>query len=198
MKKNFLLAAFTLGTTSLASTLLSAPARAAFVDVPIKVEVPEIIYIQTYKSLTFKPSSSEFFASPQTIDGNFTSDGMVDQPLPTPESIETTTGSINTGDVLVYKIWGTSNGDGNQISHSVAYEGSGTLYLDGDTSSENNITISIISPTAAQTADAPGLDTTADAIEGKVQFGFNFANAKASGTYSAPAGEALRITATGI
>lgn len=196
MKKNFLLAAFTLGTTSLASTLLSAPARAAFVDVPIKVEVPEIIYIQTYKSLTFKPNSSEFFGVQPDVDASFDSAGTVSTPLPDPGTLTPTTGTITTGDVLVYRIWGTTTS--NQISHNVTYEGSGTLYLDGDTSSLNNIGINIISPTGAQTAAAPGLDTTEAPIEGKVQFGFDFANAKASGTYSAPTGEALRITATGI
>ncbi|MBD2300461.1 hypothetical protein H6G80_06365 [Nostoc sp. FACHB-87] len=198
MKKNFLLAAVTLGAASLANTLLSAPVKAAFVDVPIQVEVPEIIYIQTYQSLTFKPNSSEFFGVPQNTVGNFTSDGSVDTPLPDPGTLTATSGTIQTGDVLVYKIWGTSTGTNNQIEHSVAYNGSGILYLNGDTSSSNQITISVISPTSAQSAAAPGLDTSEDPILGNVQFGFNFANALASGTYSPPAGEALRITATGI
>ncbi|AFY44635.1 hypothetical protein [Nostoc sp. PCC 7107] len=198
MKKNFLLAAFTLGAASLANTLLSAPVKAAFVDVPINVEVPEIIYIQTYQSLTFRPNSSEFFGVPQTTTGNFTSDGSVDTPLPDPGNLNATAGTITTGDVLVYRIWGTSTGANNQIEHSVAYNGSGLLYLNGDTSSSNQINISIVSPTSAQSAAAPGLDTTLDPILGNVQFAFNFANATASGTYSPPTGEALRITATGI
>ncbi|MBD2495532.1 hypothetical protein [Nostoc sp. FACHB-280] len=200
MKKNFLLAAFTLGATSLASTLLSAPVRAqTFVNVPINVVVPDTIYIQTYKSLTFKPSSTEFLGIPQNIDGNFTSDGNVDQLLPDPASITTTKGIIKTNDILVYRIWGTG-GAGSKIEHSVTYTGN-TLYKDGDTSSPNTIGISVASPAGAIQSEAPGLDPANPVkpiIEGNVQFQFDFSSANASGTYSAPPGEALKITATGI
>ncbi|MCC5639626.1 hypothetical protein LC593_28135 [Nostoc sp. CHAB 5844] len=200
MKKNFLLAAFTLATASLTSSLLSAPAKAVSVDVPIKVEVPEVIYIQTYKSLTFRPTSSEYLGAAAPVndtDGIFSSDGTI-TPLPPPSgNLTPTTGNIPTGDILVYRIWGTSTGANGQINHTVTYNGgnSGTLYFGGDTNSTDTVGITISANPQPQTA--PGLDTSAAPIEGKVAFTFNFASATKAGTYSNP-GQFLTITATGI
>jgi len=113
--------------------------------------------------------------------------------------LTTNKGKITTADVLVYRIWGTG-GATNKIEHSVTYTGTTSkLYHNGDTASANTIGIAIVSPAGKVTSDAPGLDTTATpAIDGKVMFEFDFASANASGTYSAPLGDALRITATGI
>ncbi|MBE9207910.1 hypothetical protein IQ244_15535 [Nostoc sp. LEGE 06077] len=201
MKKNFFLAAFTLGAVSLANTLLSAPARAVSVDVPLQVEVPEVIYIQTYKSLTFRPTSAEYLGSAAPVndtDGFFSSDGTITT-LPAPNGTLTpTTGDITTGDILIYRIWGTSTGGNGQIQHSVEFNGgtTGTLYLGGDTASSSNVGVTISA--LGGTATAPGLDVTnATPIEGSVAFTFNFANASSAGTYSNP-NEYLTITATGI
>ncbi|ALF52712.1 hypothetical protein ACX27_07365 [Nostoc piscinale CENA21] len=200
MKKNFLLAAFTLGAASLANTLFSAPVRALDVEVKLQVEVPEVIYIQTYESLTFRPTSEEYLGSAAPVNdtvGFFSSDGTI-TPLPDPSGdLTPTTGDITTGNILVYRIWGTSSGTGGQIQHSVEINGgnTGTLYLDGDTTSAANVGVTINA--LGGTATAPGLNTSADPIEGSIAFTFNFANASSAGTYSNP-NQPLTITATGI
>lgn len=191
MKKNFFAAALALGTATLASALLSAPAKAqTTADVDITVDVPDIVYLETYTSLNFTPtladlSSGDPTAPIQTVAGtvdNFTTP-VVKDPLNGGGSVTFSPNKTLTG-LIVYKVWGIGGPNGN-IAHGATY--AGTLGK-----GTNGSTIGLTLANNSNTTPAPGLDYT-KAINGTVDFTFDFTNVKESGSH---AGGTLTITAT--
>lgn len=193
MKKNFFVAALTLGTATLASILLSAPAKAqttptadVTATVPITVEIPDIVFLEVYDTLKFTASIADLSDSTSdTIsagDGEVTiSTSAITPALPTTNNLTFTSSKI-ISQIPVYKIWGLGGTNG-KITHTVSTTGSltkGTSVV-GLTVSDN------------LTDDAaPGLNY-AQALIGTLDFDFDFSNVKESGNHS---GMSLVITAT--
>lgn len=189
MKKNFFVSAITLGAATLASTLLSAPAKAQVsTTVPITVNIPDIIYLETYTSLTFTPDVTDLTTGSdvtQTVAGtNDFASSNITSPLNGGSAIVfNDTKELN--DVIVYKTWGIG-GDTGQINHSAAYTGS---LIKGSAGSTVGLTVAA---SAGKVTAAPGLDY-ANALEGKLDFDFDFTDVKESGSHT---GGILTITAT--
>jgi hypothetical protein len=195
MKKNFFAAALALGTATLASALLSAPAKAQVsATVPITVDIEPIVYLETYQSLNFKPSLADLSTGAaaagtpiQTVAGivDFTT-GAVNNALAEGATVTGFTPSKSVNNVLVYKVWGIGGTNGT-IAHSAAY--TGNLVKNASTI---GLTVAPNAATPTSPTPAPGLDY-AGAIPGALDFTFNFTGIKESGTHS---GGTLTITAT--
>jgi hypothetical protein len=193
MKKNFLVAALTLATATLASALLSAPAKAqvppATANVPITVEVPPIVYLETYASLNFIPTLADLsnpgaLPTPTQVGtvNNFTTP-VVNDPLNGGGTITFTPNKTLTG-LIVYKVWGLGGPNGN-IVHGATYAGNLTKGTNGST-------IGVTLANNSTTSPAPGLNYN-QAINGTLDMTFNFTDVKESGTHT---GGSLTITAT--
>jgi hypothetical protein len=190
MKKNFFVAALTLSTVTLASGLLSAPAKAQTADVeatiPITVEIPEIVFLETYDSLNFTASIGDLSGSSSDVisagNGEVTiSSSSITPALPTTSTL-TFTNSKTVSGIPVYKIWGLGGATG-KITHTV--DTTGTL-----TKGASTVGLSVTDNLTADTA--PGLDY-ADALVGTLDFEFDFTLVTESGSHS---GMDLVITAT--
>jgi hypothetical protein len=190
MRKNFFVAALTLGTATLASVLLSSPAKAQTADVeatvPITVEIPNIVFLETYDKLNFIASIADLSGSTSdTIsagEGEVTiSTSAITPTLPTTNSVTFTSSKIVSG-VPVYKIWGIGGATG-KITHDVSTTGSLTK-------GTSVVGLSVTDNLADDAA--PGLDYS-KALLGTIDFEFNFSGVKESGTHS---GMSLVITAT--
>ncbi|MBE9006626.1 hypothetical protein IQ259_16525 [Fortiea sp. LEGE XX443] len=189
MKKNFFAAALALSTATLASALLSAPAKAQTATVPITVEVPDIIYLETYTDLNFTPTIGDLSTgtpgSPIQTEAGTVSDfttPVVNNALNGGGAITFNSNKTLTG-LIVYKVWGIGGPNGN-IAHEAAYSGALT---------KGASTIDLtVTPAGVQSTPAPGLDY-ANAIEGTLDFDFDFTGVTESGSH---AGGTLTITAT--
>lgn len=196
MKKNFFAAVLALGTATLASTLLSAPAKAQVqANVPITVEIEPIVYLETYQSLTFKPSLADLSTGAaaagtpiQNVAGevNFTT-GVVNNLLTQGTTVTGFTPEKPVNNVLVYKVWGIGGGTGT-IAHGATYNGNNLT----KNTSTITLTVAANANTPTSPTTAPGLDYT-NAIPGALDFNFNFTGVKESGTHT---GGTLTITAT--
>ncbi|MBD2446738.1 hypothetical protein H6G76_06065 [Nostoc sp. FACHB-152] len=196
MKKNLFLAAFSLSTAALASALLSTPAKAVDYGVKIEVVVPDVVFLETYDTITFKPTIADLTGG--NTSGTFTSaktDVTGDLASPTiSQSLGGITGPGLTStnktyeNVPVYRFWGLGGGTG-KIRHKISYNGNDlTKGINGST-----VTVSVTGNNATGIADdAPGLDY-AEAIEKTLNFTFNFAGVQESGLHT---GGVLTITAT--
>ncbi|MBU7581784.1 MAG: hypothetical protein KAF91_02535 [Nostoc sp. TH1S01] len=209
MKKNFFLAAFTLSAVSLASTLLSVPANTqaaetVSTDVQINLVIPSFVFLQTYQSLTFKPTLADITNTSDPISVIKTQNGVISSSTsattttiePSLSDPNNSSGSYKTdipyNDVLVYKVWGTPE-DGKYIYHQVTVKEK-TLTKEGGTSTD---TIEMeVTGTDAQhssavqiTSDHPIYDNAKD---GKLNFNFKLGSNVKSGTYS---GGTITITA---
>jgi hypothetical protein len=190
MKKNFFVAAITLGAATLASTLLSAPANAQAADVeatiPITVDIPEIVFLETYDSLNFTPSIADLSSNGTGIisagDGEVNITNSTVSPGLTGSASLVFNDSKEVNNVPVYKIWGLGGATG-KISHDVST--TGTL-----TKGASTVGLTVTDNLTDDTA--PGLDY-ADALVGTLNFEFDFTDVTESGSH---AGMDLIITAT--
>ncbi|MCC5662997.1 hypothetical protein LC653_03360 [Nostoc sp. CHAB 5784] len=198
MKKILVLAGI-LGITTVSSSLFSAPAKAVVADVPINVDVPEIVYLQTYESITYQLDAADlsdaFSAAnnPEKVAAvTVKKDGTIDagDPLTAPE-FTTPNAKVTTADFLAYQVWGIGGATG-KLKAVVDYDGT---ELKNGTST---VGIKLTSPTADVEADAKGLDPATPTIKGNVSFEFDLKGATKAGLHSPTGTEALKITATAI
>ncbi|HEY9799842.1 MAG TPA: hypothetical protein V6D25_05735 [Leptolyngbyaceae cyanobacterium] len=202
MNKKFFLAALTVGTAALASTFSSAPAKAADVsaDVEIQVDVPEVVFLQTYETLTFKPTIEELTGKIEIDNPLLVEEGEValgetsevDPKLDSGDATPTLLSDSISKEVLVYKVWGLGGTQGN-IKHTATYESvvEDKLTLknaEGTITSSVGVTVTDVEESVA----APGLDY-AEAIEGNVNFTFDFTETRQSGLHT---GGTLTVEAT--
>lgn len=193
MKKIYSLASLTLGTVALVSNFFSAPAKAVDADVEIRANVPEVIFLETYDTLTYDVQPTDLAPGYtngviQTVNGTFDAAGTVDNPLNGGASA-TVAGGIVTipNPITLYKTWGiTSTGN---IVHGIGAANGTAITLD---STSGNSTVSV-TPTLTPSTDlAPGLDY-ANALTGDVSFVFDFSATTESGLHD---GGIITVTAT--
>ncbi|ABA22769.1 hypothetical protein Ava_3161 [Trichormus variabilis ATCC 29413] len=192
MKKIYSLASLTLGTVALVSNFFSAPAKAATADVDIQANVPEIIFLETYDTLTYDVQPTDLAPGYtngviQTVNGTFDAAGTVDNALNGGASATVANGIVTiTNPITLYKTWGiTSTGN---IVHGIANSGT-AVALD---STSGNSTVSFTPTLASSTDSAPGLDY-ANALTGDVSFEFDFSATTESGLHT---GGTITVTAT--
>lgn len=196
MKKNFFVAVLAMGAATVASISLSAPAKAAQAEVDIQVEIPDVVFLETFDTITFRPTLSEL-TGVTDINTTFSAGNTEVTGLTSP-TLSPTLGNVNSPsltnanktyeDVLVYKFWGLGGDNGN-IRHTVTYN-------NADLTKGNNSVIDVVSVTGndstGSAVTAPGLDYN-NAIEQTLDFTFNFTGVKESGIHT---GGVLTITAT--
>ncbi|WP_414752769.1 hypothetical protein [Anabaena sp. CCY 9910] len=192
MKKIYSLASLTLGTVALVSNFFSAPVKAATADVDIQANVPEIIFLETYDTLTYDVQPTDLAPGYtngviQTVNGTFDAAGTVDNALNGGASATVANGIVTiTNPITLYKTWGiTSTGN---IVHGIANSGT-AVALD---STSGNSTVSFTPTLASSTDSAPGLDY-ANALTGDVSFSFDFSATTESGLHT---GGIITVTAT--
>jgi hypothetical protein len=191
MKKILSLAALALGVSALVNGLFSTSAYAQAVtgDVEIKAVLPDIVFLETYKDITFNFNVADLTPDTtgliQTENGDVAAGGTIVNPLLS--ATTTTAGDKLFSDVLVYRTWGLG-GPGGRITHSAS--------LTDPTLEHSSIATSTIGLAAAKTSvteDAPGI--TGTPLEGKMDFTFNFSSTTAAGDYG---GATLQVSAEGV
>ncbi|MBD2344523.1 hypothetical protein [Anabaena subtropica] len=194
MKKIYSLASLTLGTVALVSNFFSAPAKAVTADVEIQANVPEIIFLETYETLTYNvlpadlaPGYTNGVIQTGNI-GTFGTDGTVDNALNGGASATVAGGIVTiTNPVTLYKTWGiTSTGE---IKHGIGAADGAVISLD---STSGNSVVSFTPTLAEATNPAPGLDY-GNALTGDVSFEFDFSATTESGLHT---GGTITVTAT--
>lgn len=198
MKKIIFWAALALGTTALINGLLSTSAYAVPVtsNVQIEVNVPDIVFLQTYDKITFNLEAADLTSATSFLDdttpGSSAAGSTSVAPLLTPGASTAVT-TKTYPNVLLYKTWGLGAVTG-QIQHGITAV-TDTLTLTGGTGPVSTITMTspVSSPTLAKD-DAPGIDPTG-AIDGTFDFTFDFAGVKRSGIHT---GGVVTVSAAGI
>ncbi|MEA5573896.1 hypothetical protein [Calothrix sp. UHCC 0171] len=200
MKRIISLAALILGASVSVNGLLSTAAHAAPVesDVEISVEVPPVVFLQTYDSITFNLDVADLTTATVTNDGVLDDATVgtvaagattVTPALPPVTSTVVNGGNKVYSNVLLYRTWGLGGVAGN-ISHDAVVDND---TLDLGTSS---ITLSLAknASTPASPTSAPGISGTG-AIEGSVDFTFDLNAVRASGLHT---GGVVRVSAEGV
>ncbi|QSJ17191.1 hypothetical protein JYQ62_37075 [Nostoc sp. UHCC 0702] len=189
MKKILTLASI-LGIATLANSIFSAPAKAQVsAEVTINVDVPPVVYLQTYEAITYKidPFTG---GNVEKVGGvNVSSDGNPDLELPEP-NLSLNTGTVASPEFLAYRVWGINGVDG-KLKAEVKYTGT---KLEKDTSE-----VGIKLTSAASTEQtALGLDPANPTIQGKVQFEFDLSKVTQAGLHEPKDGGVLKITASAL
>jgi hypothetical protein len=192
MKNIFALTTLALSIAAVANGIFSTTAHAAPVtgDVEIKATVPEIVFLETYKDITFNLETKDLTTDApgliQTASGSVAA-GTTTVTLPLGATTVINPSKTFAG-VQVYRTWGTG-GPTAKIKHSASLT-SATLTHSSDTTS----TMALTAAKAAVDENAPGLDST-KALTGSMDFIFNLGSVKAAGNY---AGATLQVSAEGI
>lgn len=198
MKKILTLASI-LGIATLANSIFSVPAKAIDADVTINVDVPEIVYLQTYDSITYKIDSTDLFSEATNPEKNggviVKKDGSFDatntgEVLGTPD-FTADDAKVTTSDFLAYRVWGIGGTNGT-LKADTSYNGT---ELKKDTSV---IGITLKSATSTGEVAAKGLDPATPTIEGKVSFEFDFKGVTQAGLHEPKDGGVLKITASAL
>lgn len=203
MKKFFSLASLAVGVIASTSGLFSKPAHAAPAavtsNVEIEVNVPDIVFLQTYDRITFYLGVDDLTTATAAQLKDDTTAGSVaansNSVTPNlPAQPTTTTGKTTktyTG-VLLYRTWGLGASTG-QIEHGITAV-SNALTLTGGAGPTSTITMTSPVVTNPLTkSDAPGID--GNAIEVPVDFTFDLTNVKRSGLHT---GGSVTVSAQGI
>jgi hypothetical protein len=197
MKNIFALTTLALGIAAAANGFFSSSAHAVPVTgmVEIKANVPEIVFLETYKDITFNLEVADLTSSTpgliQTASGSVAA-GTTTITSPLAGTANQATSKTFSG-IKAYRTWGTG-GMGGKIEHSASVSATGgTLTSANDATSTMALTLAGAATTAASPA-APGLDST-KALDGVLDFTFNLSSVKAAGNYT---GGEITVSAEGI
>ncbi len=199
MKKIFSLVSLTAGVIASVNGLFSAPAYAAPVtsEVEIEVNVPDIVFLQTYDKITFDLGADDLttatnFVDDATVGSVAAGTNAVTPALPA-QPVTTTGKTTKTySNVLLYRTWGLGSTNG-QIEHGITTVND-TLTLIGSGGSTSTITMTSPVATNPLTQDnATGVDGTP--IEVPVDFTFDLSGVTLSGTHT---GASVTVSAEGI
>ncbi|BAZ37204.1 hypothetical protein NIES4101_31250 [Calothrix sp. NIES-4101] len=201
MKRIISLAALILGASVSVNGLLSTAAHAAPVesDVQISVEVPPVVFLQTYDSITFNLDVADLTTATVT-NGGVLDDATVGTvaagsttvtpALPPVASTVVNGGNKVYSNVLLYRTWGLGGAAGN-ISHDAVVD-TATLAL--GTSSTIGLSLTKSAGTPPSPTAAPGISGTTP-IEGSVDFTFDLNAVRASGLHT---GGVVTVSAEGV
>jgi hypothetical protein len=192
----FALTTLALGIAAAANGFFSSSAHAVPVTgmVEIKATVPDIVFLETYKDITFNLQVTDLTSSTPGLISQ-TASGSVTAGTLSPALAGTTNqaASKTFSGIKAYRTWGTGGATG-KIQHSASVStGKGTLTSANDATSTMALTLAGAAATAASPA-APGLDST-KALDGVLDFTFALGSVKAAGNYS---GGEITVSAEGI
>lgn len=195
MKNNVLAIIVAAGTAVVGSSLFSVPAHAltATQDVGVQINVPEVLYLRTFQTVSLNITVDELAGvapgtnlanarsgyDPTTSDGTTTIDH-------TSPFAGVTAGTISKSISQLYAVW-SNNANGVTVNVTTPT----TNLTSTNPGSTATATISNIADTGTDPNTAVGLDTP---LVGGATFDVDLSTATEAGTYT---GGIIRVTATG-